>query len=229
MPQTGQLPHDSGQARSRARYRIAFGKQGVLRYTAHLDVLRMWERTLRRAGIPIRYSQGYNPRPQIRFAAGLPLGFESKAEFMDVWLEGEDLPTPEDVRERLLVTLPEGLTVGAVTAVEEKSPALQTLTRAAEYTAVPGEGAEQGELARRVEELMAQDALLRTRRKKTYDLRPLIHELEVLPGSPAALRMVLSLSQEEGTGRPDEVLDALGLDPLSARVTRQTILFSDEN
>lgn len=221
MTQTEQLP--------RARYRIVFGKQGVLRYTAHLDVLRMWERTLRRAGIPLRYSQGYNPRPQIQFAAGLPLGVESEAEVMDIWLEGEGLPAPDDVLGRLRVTLPEGLTVDSVSEVDERGPALQMLTRAAEYIAMPGQGIEWDDLAQRVDDLMAQDTLPRKRRKKTYDLRPRIHTLEVLPKQPTSLRMVLSLSQEGGTGRPDEVLDALGLDPLSARMTRRTILFADES
>ncbi|MGF1504453.1 MAG: TIGR03936 family radical SAM-associated protein [Anaerolineae bacterium] len=69
----------------RARYRIRFGKQDDLRYTGNLDIARIWERTLRRAGAPGVYSNGYNPRPKLQIAAALPLGYSSVCEIVDVW------------------------------------------------------------------------------------------------------------------------------------------------
>jgi radical SAM-linked protein len=122
----------------RVRYRIRFGKRGVLRYTSHLDLARVWERLLRRVNAPLVYSQGFNPRPQMQFAAALPLGFESVTELIDVWLEG-DVPSPADLLRQLTPAAPEGLNVAAICSVDPAGPALQTLTRSATYRVVPDE------------------------------------------------------------------------------------------
>ncbi|MDP3186130.1 MAG: TIGR03936 family radical SAM-associated protein, partial [Anaerolineales bacterium] len=63
--------------------RITFSKTGALRYTGHLDLQRIWERTARRAGLPLVYSQGFHPQPKIQIAAALPLGFSGRAELVD--------------------------------------------------------------------------------------------------------------------------------------------------
>ena len=81
------------------------------------------------------------------------------------------------------------------------------------------------ELQKRVTHVLAQESLPRRRRKKVYDLRPLIIDLEVLSGEPVQIWMRLVSSQEDGTGRPDEVLEALGLDPLDARIVRTNLTF----
>ena len=72
------------------RLRIVFSKSDTLRYTGHLDLHRIWERTCRRAGIPLSYSQGFHPQPRISLAAALPLGFMGQAELMDLWLDQEE-------------------------------------------------------------------------------------------------------------------------------------------
>ena len=69
------------------RLRVTFTKNGPLLYTSHLDLARIWERSLRRAGAPLVYSQGFNPRPKLHLAAALPLGHVGEAELLDVWLE----------------------------------------------------------------------------------------------------------------------------------------------
>lgn len=209
----------------RARYRICFGKDGALRYISHLDLARVWERTLRRAGAPLIYSQGFNPHPQMQLAAALPLGCASTCELLDIWLEG-DVPTPEELLPCLQAAAPEGLTIQAIWAVDMHGPALQTLTRAAIYRIEVGGSLERSALEARVKALLDQPALWRERRGRRYDLRPLIERLEVLPDEPLTLELEVALSQEEGTGRPDEVLDALGLDAHSARITRTAITFA---
>lgn len=209
---------------SRVRYRIRFGKDGPLRYISHLELMVVWERTLRRAGAPVVYSQGFNRRPQIQLAAPLPLGYASTCELIDVWLEGT-IPAPDDLLLRLRTAAPEGLEVQTVWEVEGKGPALQTLTRAAAYRAIPTEAIGADTLRERVDALLAQETIRRERRGKPYDLRPLILSLAALPGDDPVLEMALALSQEHGTGRPDEVIEALGLDPTSTRVTRTEIMF----
>ena len=68
------------------RIRISFSKTEAMRFTGHLDLILTWERTFRRADLPLSYSEGFNPRPVINLAAPLPLGFISTAEIGDFWL-----------------------------------------------------------------------------------------------------------------------------------------------
>ena len=68
------------------RLRITFGKSGALTYTSSLDVAKIWERVLRRAGLPIMYTQGFNTRPRIQLAMPLPLGITSECEILDIAL-----------------------------------------------------------------------------------------------------------------------------------------------
>ncbi len=200
------------------RWRLVFAKTEAMRYTGNLDVQRTLERMFRRAYLPLRHSQGYNPRPKMHIASALPLGVTGRAELMDFWLD-EPLPAAE-LRQRLEAVQPPGLRVVAVYQVPLDEPPLQNRVRAAVYearflTPVP-------DLAERVAALLAQEHLPRQRRGKMYDLRPLIEELQVLSSADEdapRLRMVLT-AQPGATGRPDEVLAALGLTPEQARVER---------
>jgi radical SAM-linked protein len=69
------------------RLRITFAKTEAMRFTSHLDLHKTWERTFRRARLPLAYSQGFNPHPHINLASALPLGFTGDQEVIDVWLE----------------------------------------------------------------------------------------------------------------------------------------------
>src|SRR5215211_4483342 len=160
------------------RIRITFIKQGALRYTGHLDLHKLWERAARRAELPLAYSQGFHPQPKMNMAAALPLGFSSRCEVMDLRLEHdiqlEDLPT------RLNTTLPTGLQVMEVIQVDERAPALQTQVASAEYEITLAEAIDSLELKRRIDAVTRSQSIPRERRGKTYDLRPLIEELEPL-------------------------------------------------
>src|SRR5512136_2650651 len=69
------------------RLRITFSKTGALRYTGHLDLQTVWERTIRRAGLPLAYTHGFHPGPKIQIASALPLGFIGRLEIVDIWLQ----------------------------------------------------------------------------------------------------------------------------------------------
>jgi radical SAM-linked protein len=203
------------------RLRLTFAKAGALRYTGHLDLHKIWERTIRRAGLPLAYSQGFHPQPKIQIAAALPLGFLGRQEIVDIWLEE---PTGEQEAagyvERLQAAAPPGLTLLGAQAVEERAPALQTQVVAAEYEVTLLETASAPHLARRVADLLARDSLPRTRRDKEYDLRPLIQALEWREN---ILRMILSAS-EGATGRPEEVLAELGIALENTRIERTRLI-----
>ena len=99
------------------RYRINFSKTKAMRYTGHLDLILTWERTFRRAGLPLSYSEGYNPRPVINLASPLPLGFISTAEIGDFWLS--DTRSQFEVSEALTRSLPPGLAINAINEIPE--------------------------------------------------------------------------------------------------------------
>jgi radical SAM-linked protein len=209
---------------TRMRLRITFAKQGTLRYIGHLDLHKVWERTLRRAGLPLTYSQGYHPQPKIQLASALPLGFSSRAELVDIWLDKKlDL---KDLPERLQEDAPPGLDILDVEEVDERGPALQTQINAAEYEITLLDPPTESRLSRRLSVLMEAESLPRERRGKAYDLRPLIYELRFIgtdmEGNP---RLFMCLSAGEGnTGRPDEVLAELGIPLEAARIERTRLI-----
>ena len=82
MPRCG-----SGRGEAEVRVRFRFVKLGKIRFTSQRDVARMWERALRRAGLPLAYTAGFSPRPQLSFGLALPTGCESLAEYLDVDLD----------------------------------------------------------------------------------------------------------------------------------------------
>jgi len=187
------------------RLRLTFTKTGSLKYTGHLDLHRTLERTFRRAGLPLAYSQGFNPQPRMNLAEALPLGITSECEVMDVWLETQiDL---EQAQKDLDRAAPPGMQILTMREVDEQSPPLQTQVVAAEYR-VTVSGGVTVDLDSRVRDLLSQSTLMRERRGKHYDLRPLIESLRVEENV-----LVMKLSARDGaTGRPDEVLRALGVE-----------------
>lgn len=206
------------------RLRITFAKQGPLRYTGHLDLHRIWERTLRRAGLPLAYSQGFHPQPRLQIASALPLGFTSRAEIVDVFLT-QSIPI-EGLRETIQAAAPPGLEILKIEEVAANAPALQTQLRAAEYAITLPELASDShtELPRRIAALLAAPALPRQRRGKGYDLRPLIEELRLLEDG----RLFMRLSAREGaTGRPEEVLAELGIPWEETHIERIRLIFEE--
>jgi len=71
------------------RIRFRYSKLGKIRFTSQRDVARMWERAIRRAHLPIAYTEGFSPRPQLSFGLALPTGAESLAEYLDMALDPE--------------------------------------------------------------------------------------------------------------------------------------------
>ncbi len=206
------------------RIRITFAKQGALRYTGHLDLHKLWERTARRAELPLAYSQGFHPQPKMNIAAALPLGFSSRCEVMDMRLQN-DIPL-EGLGEKLQNTLPTGIRVLSVECVDDREPTLQTQVASAEYEVTLKEPVDRSELERRIASVIDAESLPRERRGKNYDLRPLIEELSLPPlPSPLPLIFMRLTAQEGATGRPEEVLDALGISFEETRIERIKLLF----
>ena len=190
-----------------ARYRITFGKGVELRFTGHLDLHHAWERTFRRAKLSLAYSEGFRPRPKINIGAALPLGCISEADLVDTELEEES--DVVQLIEKLEEATPPGLTISEIVTIPDGSPKLQKLIESSEYLIpIPSEDA--AALQPLIEEMLSSEELLRTRRGKEYDLRPLIEEMSLTEAPELKLQLA---ARSSATGRPDEVLLALDLDP----------------
>ena len=126
---------DAGQKKSddvipSVKYRVQFTKQGYASFLSHLDILRIFERAFRRAGIKIAYSEGFNPRPKISFAQPLALGIQSVAEFFDVEIKGR---LSQSLAELLNPFLPDGLSIVKAHVIHEKVPSLSQAIDLTEY------------------------------------------------------------------------------------------------
>lgn len=211
------------------RLRIVFAKGQAIKYISHLDLVRTWERAFRRAGLPLIYSQGYNPRPKIAFGAALPVGLTSSAEVLDVWLS--PALAAESLAQVLGPQLPAGLKILQVSEVALSLPSLQSCMQWAEYrVTLPSELSKQ-ELERRIASLLDAPSLMRQRlhkgKERAYDLRPLILDIWLDPNDSTQLYMRLSNSSE-ATGRPDEVLAELGLEEAITATERTRLVWKDE-
>ncbi len=202
------------------RIRITFTKTGALRYIGHLDLHKLWERASRRANLALMYSQGFHPQPKIQLASALPLGFASRCELVDLWIDGSvDLDL---LPVRLANAVPPGLGIIKAEEVDEKSPPLQTQVISAIYEVTIHDPIEEGWLSNQIAVCLQASTLPRERRGKAYDLRPLIEsmnlEKEKIHGNQI---LTLQLAAREGaTGRPEEVLDVLGINYDDTRVER---------
>ncbi len=208
------------------RLRITFSKDGWLIYSSHLDLMRVWERALRRARIPVAYSGGFNPRPKLQLARALPLGHAAKNELLDVWLEGP--VALGQAANMVKPVLPHGLAIKEIRQVDPKAPAMQTEVVATVYRVTVEWSEEVAAVERRVGEILSRDELPHERRGKRYNLRPLIEALELVEvdEDQVTLRMRLA-ARPRATGRPEAVLDVLGMGDAFARYCRERLLLED--
>ncbi|MGA2837483.1 MAG: TIGR03936 family radical SAM-associated protein [Acidimicrobiales bacterium] len=198
------------------RIRFRFSKLGKVRFTSQRDVARMWERALRRAGLPLAYTEGFSPRPQLSFGLALPTGAESLAEYLDVALDavraaeaGVDVAT---LPATLGALLPEGIEVEEAVVVERSKDSLQQIVTSCSWTmrlaAVTRE-----ELAAQVGALLAADTVPIVRERKGR------HELDDL--RPSVLALSLAGETEDAvsdpTGRTVGLVAELSTQPRGVR------------
>ena len=212
------------------KLRIRFSKRGKVRWTSHRDVARMWERALRRARLPVAYTAGFSPRPQLSFGLALPTGCESDAEYLDVALTAP--VEAAGLAGALDPLLPEGVEVMAADTVAPGVPSLQEAVTSCSWTIeVPGTAA--GDLAAAAGRVLGAEALPVERQRKgrdvVDDLRPSVLALSCAPGStttgtdPAGAVLHAELGTRPRGVRPSELARVMGLTFGTARRTCQWI------
>ncbi len=195
---------------------VSLRKSGRMRYLSHLDFARALDRAVRRAGLPVKYSEGFNPSAHISFASALPVGVAGERELCQIELE-RPLP-PEEILRALSAQLPEGLGVVDVRVVSgPRRKHLSGLTRAEyEVELAPAPEVTVEAIEEAVRRVLDAGTLTITRETRTrtreVDIRPGIYKLEVMP--PASrrpelrLRMTLALAQDSLV-KPGEVIAIL--------------------
>lgn len=206
------------------RLRITYGKSGALKYTSNLDVAKIWERTLRRANLPILYTKGFNTRPRMQLASPLPLGITSDCELLDVSLR-ESIEIDGWV-EKIQAVSPIGLVIHEINDVDPKSPALQTLIRSGEYRIHFEDGIDAAELQQKINEILSQDQIIVTRQRKRktvqYDMRPLILNLSIEGNNDLNAHLAVG---DQGNLRPDLLIEYLGYENSFVSVHRTKLHF----
>jgi radical SAM-linked protein len=223
------------EALPRQYIRIVYAKTEAIKFISHHDEFRLWERTLRRADLPLLYKQGFNPQPHMQFASPLGVGITGERELLDITLSP---PVPlSELHSRLEAKLAPGVHLVSLSELKKKPASVQGLLIGADYTiliyAAPGE-VEPAAIEERIQEFLAQATIWRERERKgeayTYNLRPLVLELryEGYDAANEEHRLFLRVQQRAGaTGRPDEVVDSLGIDDYARTLRRDRIYFAD--
>jgi radical SAM family uncharacterized protein/radical SAM-linked protein len=211
----------------RQKMRFRFAIQGPLRFLSHLETLRVFTRALRRAQLPVQYSQGFHPKPLLAFATALPVGVESTGEYADVTLY--ERLDPERFQERLNSVLPQHIRILDARTVPLKAPSLMSERLAAHYyVEIPLDVLPNGDtsLAECVHTLLARTDIpvLRWHKKgpRQVNIRPGIASLEVLPAVDKTITLSMLLHEEaDMKAKPQEVIQALwGIDENCLRSLR---------
>lgn len=120
------------------KYRIKFSKEGPIKYIGHLDVMRYFQKAIRRAELPVKYSEGFSPHQVLSFAFPLSVGYTSEGEYFDV--EMTDMVKTEEIKNMLNSVMVPGISIMAVKELEEKSKNCMASVFAAKYEIAFAEG-----------------------------------------------------------------------------------------
>ncbi|HUK66936.1 MAG TPA: TIGR03936 family radical SAM-associated protein, partial [Anaeromyxobacteraceae bacterium] len=226
---------------TRTRVRVRYAKEGRLCALSHLEVMHALLRALRRAALPMAYSQGFHPKPRVSFGPALPVGIESSCEFMDLELVG--VVDAREVGVRLSATLPPGLRVLEASLLDPGAPSISASQRAAHYTLEFPTDWSQEALLQRIASFEARGEASVSRpappkggggrrgekiaqtKAREIDLKRFVTHL-ALEGER---RVAFSLKADpSGTAKPAEVLAAIfgdGLVPRGVKVLKEGVSF----
>ena len=206
------------------RIRARFTKIGRVRWTSHRDVARRWERALRRGRVPVAYTAGFTPRPQLSFGLALPTGCESVAEYLDIALD--EPVAPAELAREVGALLPDGVDVVAAGVLEPGTNSLQEDVSSCLWEIhVPGVTSEQLDAA--IERVLDAASLPVRRERKgrdvVDDLRPSVLALSHAGPDVDGALLLAELGTRPRGVRPSELAQAMGVELGLARRTCQWI------
>ena len=241
-PPAGPAAERKPEPAERTHVRVRYAKEGRLVALSHLEVMNAVLRSVRRAGLPVAFSQGYHPKPRVSFGPALPVGVESRAEYLDLELHGNQ--DPDETGRRLGAALPPGLALLEARRIGSGTPSLSESVRAVHYRVQFPEGWSPEALSRRIEDfhsagrsVVRRTAPPRARDKKRNQRTAPSREREInlkeivthlsLEGLG---RVAFSLKADpSGSAKPAEVLAAVfgeGTPPRGVRVLKEGVSFA---
>lgn len=187
---------------------IEYTREERVKYISHLDLMRTMQRAVRRGGIPVAWSQGFNPHPLIAFASALAVGVTSSAEYMDIVLDSPMIIA--EIISRFNDALPKGITVKDAGELDDRTPSLMSLIGRADYIA--DIGAPDLDFGRYVSDFLKQKEILVERKTKsgmsTVNLMEGIFSISTVDNYPQKLNLALQ-SGSTGNVRPEIVIREL--------------------
>jgi len=208
---------------------LRFSRGEEIKYISHLDLMRSWERVLRRSGVALAYSQGFSPHSRISLAAPLPLGITSEAELMDVFLTKR--VSSHFFLKAVSLQLPGGIEVLEVQETPLNIPSLQSRLQSIEYRLIVKTDGNLSQTQSAIASLLRAESLpwqhMRDTGPRHYDIRALIGDIWLIDwhGTGCTLGMRLH-SGPRGTGRAEQVAAALGFPdyPISIHRTKLNLV-----
>ncbi len=188
------------------KYRLQFTKQDKMQYIGHLDLLKVFQRSIKRAKLPIAYSQGFNPHQQMSFAIPLPLGATSDSEFIDIALTNE--VEPDAIRQALNDQLPDGVCIRVARKLQDNEKNGAAALIAATYDITLNEPIEN--IQATLETMLACEEMpfekTSKNKTKTINIRPMIYELQSIgTDDSVVLRATIATGSMENL-KPDHLV-----------------------
>lgn len=196
--------------------RIKFRKYGVMKFIGHLDVMRYFQKVMRRADIPIAFTSGYSPHMIMSFAQPLGIGITSDAEYFDIELT-QPITSARAV-EQMNRTMVEGMEVVSFVKIpDDKKSSGMTIVAAADYLVMPKEGSLDGDIEAKLDAFMKQEQIVvlkKTKRsEKEVDIKPMIYDFAV---REQGLFLKLATGSEQNL-KPELVMETflryMGMEP----------------
>jgi len=209
------------------RLRVRFHRGEEVKFISHLDLMRLWTRALIRAGVPLAYSEGFNPHPRLSLAAPLAVGITSEAELLDIFLS--KWVSPHYFTATISRQLPQGIEILQAHPIGPNQPPLPAQVRHAEYKVEVETNKKQGEIESAITSLLALEQLPWQHQRDTgprkYDLRPLINNLWLIDCHDMYCTIGMRLRcDNSGSGRPEQVAAALGFTQHPLRIHRTQLI-----
>jgi radical SAM-linked protein len=190
--------------------RLLFEKTGKAVWISHLDLMRLFQRAFKRAGLPLTHTQGYNPRPSVSIALPLSVGVSSKCELLEYELEGEEKPSHKEIVSRLNEALTEGIRVihSYDNCAKIKNLAYLDATVDLEYDKGIPQGAEEA-----IRELFTRQTLTVEKKGKNgpteQDIIPMIKKLEIFALEENVLRLSVRVCCQNPSLNPMQLAAAV--------------------
>jgi radical SAM family uncharacterized protein/radical SAM-linked protein len=188
------------------RIRMKFTKTGRLRFLSHLDLMTLFQRAVARAGVPVAFSQGFNPHPKIAFGPALSVGMESDAEYLDI--ETDPFVDLLGITKSLNNMVPDGIRILESRVIPSKAPSLSGSIGRYVYEAVVPE-VFAGGLEERVKSFLSRPSVILSKEGKQKDIRPGIES--IVAADPTALSglLITLVDQEQLKPRVQDVIEQL--------------------